>query len=69
MHSSTAAGALCKKGYSEVELAGHQDPTRDLENKEQETEMTLPILHGTTRLSVWGFLHSRAFGKGSSHFM
>lgn len=55
MHSSTAARILCKKGHSEVEREGHQNPTRDLENKENEAEMIPPILCAMTRLKCVGF--------------
>lgn len=55
MPSSTAARALCKKSHREVERAGLQDPTRDLENKRKETEITPSILHAVTRLLCGGF--------------
>lgn len=55
MHSSTAARILHKKGHSEAERAGHQNPTRGLENKEKEAEIILPILDAMTRLQYVGF--------------
>jgi len=54
-HSSSATGASYKEGHNELEEAEHQDPTGDLDNREQATETPPPILHAKTRLKCVGF--------------